>query len=108
MIPGAATPTMLRRTRPSAFEVTFYIELMSVPVYMFTILHKLHRVFFALILLWTFVDFPSTRAQQAGASAQVVSIFPNFGSFDGSTLVTVTGSGFINSWTACKFGSIAQ
>jgi hypothetical protein len=100
--------THLRRTRPSAFEVTYYIELMSVPACMFTILLQLQRVVFALILLWTFVDFPSIHAQQAGASSQVVSIFPNFGSFDGSTSVTVTGSGFINSWTVCKFGSIAQ
>jgi hypothetical protein len=86
----------------------YYIELMRVPTYMVMMLPMLRRVAFAIFFLCTFVDFPSTHAQQPGASSQVVSIFPNFGSFDGSTSVTLTGSGFVNSWTVCKFGSIAQ
>jgi hypothetical protein len=66
--------------------------------------HLICCIIFALV----FVAFPEIHAQQAGTPAQVVSIFPNFGSFDGGTAVTVTGSGFMNSWTLCKFGSIAQ
>jgi hypothetical protein len=66
-----------------------------------------HVVTFAICLVFI-VIVPPVYMQHAGVSSQVVSIFPNFGSFDGGTPVTVTGSGFLNSWTLCTFGSIAQ
>jgi hypothetical protein len=69
------------------------------------ILH--HAVLFA-VCIWFVTLLPIIRAQQPTATSQVISVFPNFGSYDGGTPVTVTGSGFLNSWTMCSFGSIAQ
>jgi hypothetical protein len=99
------------------FRVILFILSHSFPHYYYpltnslfqrAIVEMLFSLRLAVVLFVVSVVLPSVHTQHAGASSQVLSIFPNFGSFDGNTPVTVTGSGFLNSWTLCKFGSIAQ
>ena len=106
--PQQSTVSLFLSQRISPHSVGYQLTIQPMPLAVCKPSMLLQHIAYSLICAWFFVAFPAIDAQQAGTPAQVVSIFPNFGSFDGSTSVTVTGSGFMNSWTLCKFGSIAQ